>query len=108
MSTSQTSHAMPATNELTIDKVKRWNTNQLLEWIQQNLVIPLDDEDKELFSKAKIDGEAFLDLAGDRDYFRSVGLSPGASQKLALLSKDLTGRKSKCCPLHYIVHATAS
>jgi hypothetical protein len=72
---SQSSQGMPATNELTIDKVKRWKINHLFDWIQQNLANPLDNEDKEAFFKSKINRETFLDLAGDRDYFRSAGLS---------------------------------
>jgi hypothetical protein len=80
---SQSSQAMSATNELAIDKVKGGNTNRLLKWIQQNLNNPLDD-DKEAFSKAKIDGEAFLCVVGAVDFFIvRVSLSPGASQKLA-------------------------
>src|SRR5579871_2169147 len=84
---SQSNQAMPA--ELTIDKVTSWKTNHLFDWIQQNLKNPLDDDDEKAFFTSKIDGEAFLGLAGDRDYFRSVGLSPGASQKLAQLPKNL-------------------
>ena len=56
--------------------------------------VPLDNEDKELFLKAKIDGNA-LGVAGDRDFFRSAGLAPGVSQNLAQLAKDTMGRKSK-------------
>ena len=90
---------MSATNEPTIQMIKSWNTNQLLDWIQQNLPVPLDNEDKELFLKAKIDGNAFLGVAGDRDFFRSAGLAPGVSQNLAQLAKDTMGRKSKFCLL---------
>src|SRR5579871_6479541 len=111
---SQCGQAMPATTELNIDKIKNWNQNELFECIRQNLAIPLDDEDKESFFKSKIDGQAFLDLAGDRDYFRSVGISPGASQKLAQVAKNLVKlvkdticRKSEYCPLHHTLHATA-
>jgi hypothetical protein len=106
---------MPTTNRLTIDVVECWNTNKLLEWIQQNLNNPLDDDDKEVFLKAKIDGEAFLGLAGDKESFRSVNLPLGSSQKLARLAKNLaelvkdtTSRKCKYCPLHHTLHATAS
>jgi hypothetical protein len=112
---SQSNQAMPAANEFTIDKVKSWNTNKLLEWIQQKLYIPLKPEDAKKFLDADIDGEAFLGLASDRESFRSVGLTLGASQKLAQLAKNLaelmkdtTSGKSKYCPLHHTLHATAS
>ena len=79
--------------------IKSWNTNQLLDWIQQNLTEPLDNEDKELFLKAKINGRVFLEGVGDRGFFQSAGLSFGASVELARLAKDTMGRKSKFCLL---------
>jgi hypothetical protein len=86
---SQSNQAMPATNELTIDKVKSWTPDELLEWIQQELSRPLKTDDETKLLDADVDGEAFLGLAGDRDYFKSLGLSPGASQKLSQLAKNL-------------------
>jgi hypothetical protein len=72
----------------------------------------LDDKDKEAFIDSKIDGEAFLDLAGDRASFMSAGITFGASQNLVRLAKNLAneiiGRKSKYHPLHHTLHATAS
>ena len=110
---SQSNQAMPT--ELTIDKVTSWKTNHLFDWIQQNLKNPLDDDDKKAFFISKIDGEAFLGLASDRESFRSVGLSLGASQKLAQLAKKLVElvndpiyEKCKDCCLHCTLHATAS
>ena len=112
---SQSSREMPATNELTIDDVKGWNTNKLLEWIQQQLSIPLKPKDEKKFLDADIDGEAFLGLASNRESFRSVGLSLGASQKLAQLAKKLAElvndpiyKKCKDCRLHCTLHATTS
>ena len=111
----QSSQAIPATNELTISEVESCDTHRLFDWIQRNLKNQLDDKDKEAFINSKIDGEAFLDLAGNRDYFRSFGLSPGAGQKLAQLAKNLTElvknpicRNSKHHRLHYPNHTTAS
>ena len=113
---SQSNKAMPA--ELTIDKVTSWKTNHLFDWIQQNLKNPLDDDDEKAFFTSKIDGEAFLGLAGNFrsvDYFRSLGLSLGASQKLAQLAENLAElvndfiyKKGKDCRLHRTLHATAS
>jgi hypothetical protein len=100
---------MPATNELTIDKVNSWNANQLLEWIQQNLTSPLDKEDKRLFLKAKINGEVFLSHAGDIDWFENKCKMPvGTSESLANLAGKITGRKGKHCRLHHTLHATAN
>ena len=105
-SSSQPVQAMSATDEPTIQMIESWNTNQLLDWIQQNLILPLDNEDKELFLKAKIDGEAFLGVAGNLDFFNvRVGLAPGVSQKLAQLAKDTMGRKSKWFRLHHTRYA---
>ena len=106
----QSSQAMPAKNELTVDEVKGWNTSELLERIQEDLFKPFKPEDEKKFLDADIDGEAFLGLAGDREFFRSVGLTPGASQKLSQLAmklaepvKDATvGNKSECC--YSIIH----
>ena len=86
---SQSSQAMPATNELTISEVESCDTYRLFDWIQRNLKNQLDDKDKEAFIDSKIDGEAFLDLAGDRASFMSAGITFGASQNLARLAKNL-------------------
>src|SRR5438045_6806569 len=94
---SQSSQAMPATNKLTVDEIKSWNTNELLEWIQQNLGNPLDKDDKELFLEAKIDGAVFLEGAGNKDFFLGAGLSFGASVRLAGLAKETIGKKRECC-----------
>ena len=104
-SSSQPVQAMSATNEPTIQMIKSWNAKQLLDWIQQNLPVPLDNEDKELFLKAKIKGSVFLEGAGDRGFFQSAGLSFGASFKLARLAKDTMGRKSKWLRLHHTRYA---
>jgi hypothetical protein len=103
---SQSSQAMPATNELTIDKVRSWKTIHLLDWIQQNLTNPLDDEDKEAFFKSKINGSVFLKGADNEDFFLNADLSFGASVGLAELAGKLV--KSKYRPLHHTLHATAS
>jgi hypothetical protein len=87
---SQSSQAMPATDEYTIDKVKRWNRDQLLDWIQKNLANPLDNEDEGLFLKAKIGGNVFLNHKGDTKYFEEkCKLAPRTSEDLAQLAKNL-------------------
>jgi hypothetical protein len=97
---SQSSQAMPATDEYTIDKVKSWNTNKLLKWIQQNLSQPLNNEDKELFLKAKISGRVFLKGACNDAFFMRAGFSFGAGVELAELAKDIVNGKGKSCRLH--------
>ena len=91
----QSGQAMSATNDSTIDMIRRWKKDELLKWIQQKLSIPLKPQDAEKFSNAGIDGEVFLKGAGDKDFFRSAGLSFGASVKLAELAKEIIGRKRK-------------
>ena len=91
---------MPATNELTVHKVKSWDGNKLLEWIQQNLTNSLDDEDKGQLSKAKIGREVFLEGAGNKQFFRDAGLSFGASVQLARLAEEAIGKKSKYFQAH--------
>ena len=98
---------MSATNEPTTDEIGKWKNDKLLEWIQQNLTNPLDDEDKEAFFKSKIDGDLFLKGANNGGYFQRASLSFGASEKLAELAGKIIGRKSKSCCLHYPNHATA-
>jgi hypothetical protein len=87
---SQSSQAMPATNKLTIDEIKSWKRNHLFDWIQLNLTKPLDDDEKELFLKAKVNGQAFLGLAGDVDFFeKHIHLVLGVAKNLAQLAKNL-------------------
>ena len=97
---------MSATNKPTVEEIRCWNRGQLLDWIQQNLIEPLDDEDKELFLKAKINGKVFLNHAGDERFFRKrCKLPPGISDSLASLASKVIGTKSKSCRLHYTHHA---
>ena len=92
---SPSGQAMSTTNELTVHEINRLTGDNLLRWINQNLANPLTHEDGEKLVKARVDGEAFLSLAGNRKFFEKLDLAPGDSQKLAALAG-----KSKCCG-HY-------
>jgi hypothetical protein len=107
---SQASQANSAANIPAIQVVQAWGPEELLNWIQKKLKIPLDPEDVASFLDFGFDGEAFLTLAGRDDYFKGVGISPLGSLKLAGLAKEITSSKSKCCRstvrTPYIMHVT--
>jgi len=98
---SQAGQAMPAANEPTAQEIRTWNKNKLLEWVQRKLPSPLEPEDAEAFLKARMNGDAFLYLAGDRATFQENGFSVGGSVQLASLAGEIIGRKSKNCPLYH-------
>ena len=54
-------------------------------------------QDEQVFLSSKINGSVFLDGAGHKKFFRSAGLSFGASVNLAKLAGKIIGGKSKCC-----------
>ena len=106
---NENSQSGQVTKEYTIQEIKSWNRNRLVDWIQQNLTEPLDDEDKELFLKAKITGNIFLNYAGNIDFYEQrCKLPPGTSAGLADLASEIVSKKSKYCCLHHTLHATAS
>ena len=92
---SQVGQATSAANEPTAQEIRTWNKNQLLEWVQRKLPSPLEPEDAEAFLKARMNGEAFLELAGDRAFFIDNGFSVGGSVQLAKLAREIVGKKSK-------------
>jgi hypothetical protein len=83
----------PAANKPTIGEIRTWKTDKLLEWMQQRLSVPLMPADSGKFLDARIEGEAFLSHAGDRDFFISAGFSFGISEKLAELSRKTISKK---------------
>jgi len=94
----QSGQAMSATNDSTIDMIRRWKKDELLKWIQQKLSIPLEPQDAEKLSNANIHGVVFLKGAGNEDFFLKAGLSFGASVQLAELARETVGKKkSECC-----------
>ena len=85
---SQFGQAEPTINEPTIQEIRTWKAKKLLEWIQQKVSVPLEDDDAEKFLSAKIDGEVFLGAAGNKEFFRWAGFSFGASFKLSELAEN--------------------
>ncbi|KAN0080596.1 hypothetical protein V8E54_003800 [Elaphomyces granulatus] len=54
----------------TMEKVKEWDDDQLLDWIQEKRPKLLRvGENLEKFKAAQISGEVFLMLAGDMEFF---------------------------------------
>ena len=94
---SQVGQAEPTINEPTVQEIRSWDEDKLLEWIQQKLSRPLNPNDKEKFLKAGIDGVVFLASAGSEDFYTrpSIGLSFGASFQLAELARNTISKKSK-------------
>ena len=98
---SPANQAKSTANELTIKEIESWDEHKLLDWIQHELSRPLEPEDATKFSNAKLTGEAFLLLAGDRKTFTDIGLPIGTSIVLANLAAKIVGKKSRCYCLHY-------
>ena len=90
---SQSGQAKSAADKRTTKNIGRLDENELLQWIQQKLSIPLKHEDGAKFLNAVIDGSVFLRGAGDKKFFQDAGLSFGASFKLAELAREI--KKSK-------------
>ena len=92
---SQVGQAEPTINEPTVQEIRSWNEDKLLEWIQQKLSRPLKPEDGKKLLDAGTDGEVFLECAGSGEFFREAGLSLGASHKLTKLARNTISKKSK-------------
>ena len=92
----QSGQAMSATNDSTIDVMRRWKEVELLEWIQKTLPVPLKLKDTKRFLEAGIAGDIFFEC--DYDFFRNeVGFDGVAAKRLDALVKRIIGRKSECC-----------
>jgi len=92
---SQVGQAEPTINEPTVQEIRSWDEDKLLEWIQQKLSRPLKPNDKDKFLSAGIDGEVFLNHGGDWEFFMRVGFSHGVSDKLSELARNTISKKSK-------------
>jgi len=64
---SLTGRAMSAAD---IEKMNIWNTQTLLQWIQQNSPDRLNSKNAETFLNDEIDGRLFLASAGSIDSFK--------------------------------------
>jgi hypothetical protein len=86
----QASHVKP-----TIEEIKEWNEDKLLEWIQQRRPNQFKDDDLKKLKEARISGPAFLIYAGDEQFFEErCNLSIGTSVMLANLAGEIAGREN--------------
>src|SRR5438552_18538300 len=69
---SQVGQAEPTINEPTIQEIRTWKAKKLLEWIQQKVSVPLEDDDAEKFLNARINGGVFLEVTGSSEFFREA------------------------------------
>ena len=106
---SQSSQAISATNETSIQEIRGFGDNELLQWIQQKEPTLVRGENVEKFKAEHITGRAFLKHAGDVDFYKmKCKLPPVLSDDLADLASEIIGWKSKYYRLHHTLHATAS
>ena len=83
----QASQAKP-----TIEEIKNWDADELLEWIQQNRPKLLKGDILEKFRAEDISGDVFLHHAGDVEFFnKKCNLPSGTSERLANLASELAG-----------------
>jgi hypothetical protein len=90
MDTSQVHNPEEASEaEPTIEEIKEWNRDKLLEWIQRKRPGLLEDDNLETFKNAFISGNVFAKHGCDVGFFRNgCNLPIGISYKLV----DLGGR----------------
>jgi hypothetical protein len=86
---SQAAQAKSVANQPTIQEIKDWNEDKLIEWIKQKKPDLLRDEDIEKFKTARISGEVFLGGAGNRKFFERAHLSFGVDVVLANLAGEI-------------------
>jgi hypothetical protein len=81
----QTNRTKPTTEE-----VEEWDTDELVEWIQQKRPKLFNDDQLEKFKAAYISGEAFLIAAGYVEFFKTgCNLPAGISLVLANLASRI-------------------
>jgi hypothetical protein len=98
--------------EPTIEKIKKWNEEKLLKKIQKMRPGLLRGNNLEKFNAAFIDGDVFVDRAGDVGFFKNeCNLPIGISMRLAKLASELgkeqdtsTGKSTDHAPLLFSLH----
>jgi hypothetical protein len=86
----QASQAKP-----TIEAIKEWDADELLEWLKQIRPKLFNDDQHEKFKAADIPGEVFLLKAGNVKFFQNeCNLPIGPSLDLADLAREMAGRKT--------------
>ena len=106
----QASHTKP-----TIEEIKEWDGDELLEWILEKRPKALKGDKLEKFKAADIDGATFLKHAGSKKYFHEeCNLPIGTSERLADLASEIaggetagdtsTGKSTDHAPLLFSLH----
>jgi hypothetical protein len=96
--------------ESTIDKMKGYDVDELLEWFEQNRPKTLTGKPRDKFKDADINGDSFLKHAGDKKFFLEDCKLPAAtSERLADLASEIAGvvQKGKStdhAPLLFSLH----
>jgi hypothetical protein len=84
---NQASHTKP-----TIEEIKEWDEDDLLEWIQQKRPKLLKDDDLRKLKAARISGQVFLICASNVGFFKNrCNLPIGTSYELADLAMEVAG-----------------
>jgi len=79
--------------EPTVEQMKRWKEDQLLQWIIEKRKETLDDGKIQKLKEAEITGEMFWTYAGDMHYFKNeCNLPNSISVMLANLSGEFKER----------------
>ena len=78
--------------EPTIEEIKNWDSDELLEWIQQNRPKLIKGDKLEKFKAEDISGDVFVNHAGDEAFFKNgCNLPRGTSERLANLAREIAG-----------------
>jgi hypothetical protein len=84
-SSKQASQAVP-----TIEEIKNWDADELLQWMKDNRPKLLKGDKLEKFEAGDISGDVFVDHAGDVEFFESkCNLPSGTSERLANLAREI-------------------
>jgi len=79
----------------TIEEMKEWDEDELLEWFQQSRRKVLKGDQLEKFKAAHISGGVFLKYAGDANTFeKKCGLAFGVSETLADIAAEIVGTET--------------
>jgi hypothetical protein len=81
-------------------QVRRWNYRELLEHVNP-LLKDCPATDLEAFGSSGVPGKVFLDEGSDLGFYRTIGLSFGASYRLLREWETIMGNVLKKSMLHF-------
>src|SRR5438874_4836686 len=86
--TSTSTSTTIAENEMVslADKIKKYDTKELINFLRKEGDLKLDENDEEIIRKEKLTGRAFLKVTEEK--LRSIGLGLGPASDLADFSKE--------------------